>query len=105
MPSSYSDVADKAQDRGVLDPHHVDRQAVKDLMGSFVHVGDPNSPGGKRLLDEATDAAMEQGIRRDDGAMAGRRNNVHTWEDMHGNIMYQHMNTGTRKKLVDKNDI
>lgn len=105
MAQDYDDAADSARDAGFIDPYHTDPGDVRNQLTAFLKVEDTESSGANRLLNETTKEVMDQVVRRDDGATAGRRGNITTWTDTWGNVMYQHKNTGTRKKLVDSSEL
>lgn len=105
MARDYSEAADNAVEAGFIDPYHVDTSDIRANLTNFLKVEDTTSTEAQRLLRETTEAVMDQEVRRDDGATAGLRRNLTTWTDVHGNVMYQHKVTGTRKKLVDSSDL
>lgn len=111
MGRSYDEAADAAKDRGVLDPEDVTRQQVQARMQDFLSVEDPNSAGARRLIDEATDSALDQTVtftsaegRAQGGGTLGKRRDVNTYTDRWGNLMGINSRTGTRRKLVDSED-
>lgn len=105
MPDSYGEAVERAQESGFIDPHMVERGEIRSNLENFLNVDNDNSQAAQRLIEGSTEAAMRQTVRRDDGAIAGRRGDLKTWRDVHGNIMYHNSKTGNRKKLVDKDQL
>lgn len=104
MPSSYSDAARSARDRGVIDRHSVQQWQVRADLQNYLNVQNPSSGGGRKLLDETTREAMDQRVRGDDGEYVGRRRDLKTWEDRWGNIMARNERTEKTRKLLDSED-
>jgi hypothetical protein len=99
MPRSYEDVADAAQDAGSIDPQDVTDREIQAAIADFVE------EGGGEVADDMVEAAKDQIVRYDSGARAGKRDDMTVWQDRWGNLMAQNTKTGTRRKLVDKEDI
>lgn len=104
MSKGYDEAAEEAQDRGVLDPWQHTREEVRAEMHRFLSIEHSQSQGGMRLLEGATDAAMDQEVRFADGAIAGKRGDMQVWSDRWGNLMGRNEETGTARKLLDSED-
>jgi hypothetical protein len=109
MGRSYEDVADAAEDAGLIDPEDVTEQEVQARIRDFAVTDDVTNES--RLLSEATDAAMEQDVGfvsaegRDYGGNLGERENIETWTDRWGNIMGNNTERDTTpKKIVDSSE-
>lgn len=64
------------------------------------------SPDRRGVIERATDVMGPQGdrqsvVRDAKGRVAGKQENISTWKDRWGNVMYHNENTGTRGKLRD----
>lgn len=103
MPSDYEDIAERAEENDVIDPHEITDSQIQSELRNYLNLDDVNNDS--RLIDETTERVKEQTVRRDDGRVAGMRKNITIWTDVHGNVMYHHKHTQNRHKLIDKSEV
>jgi hypothetical protein len=108
VAQGYDAAAEAARDAGVLEKQDMaDWQAQRKLQSYLTadrESDDFDEEAYNKLIEETTEAAMNQEVRDAYGHNAGKRKNVTVWEDTHGNIMQHNTNTGNRSKLVDSGD-
>jgi len=104
VAQGYDAAAEEARDKGVVEKQDMADWQVQTQLKKFLQTDDPDSDGYEKLIEETTEAAMNQEVRDAYGHNAGKRKNVTVWEDTHGNIMQHNTNTGNRSKLVDSED-
>lgn len=108
-----SDISDRGEIRDALDGtrwvSELDPATTRRVVDGVNAERSPDTAGIDREASQQTtlmgptDNRQTQ-LRDPTGKVVGNPDNVSTWEDTHGNIMYHNTNTGNRGKLTDSED-